>query len=66
MPCLCNLQAMQRQFYDDMCIPYLRLTYYPQAKMAMILADGNLKCIFWNKNDRTPTQVLLKFILRNK
>ena len=30
--------------------------------MAAILADGNLKCIFFNKNDWTPIRISLKFV----
>ena len=29
------------------------------------MADDNLKCIFWNENDRIPIQISLKFFPRS-
>ena len=34
-------------------------------KMAAIMADDNLKCIFLNENDRISIQISLKFVPRS-
>ena len=31
-------------------------------KMAAILSDDNFKCIFFNKNDRIPIRISLKYV----
>ena len=37
-------------------------SYLAGKKMAAILADDTLKCIFLNKNDRIPFRISLKFV----
>ena len=37
---------------------------FPLDKMAAILADDTLKCIFLKGNDRIPIQFSLKFVLK--
>ena len=41
------------------------LTHLPQDKMAAILADDNLKCIFLNESDKIQIYVSLKFVSRS-
>ena len=38
------------------------VTHLPLEKMAAVLADDNLKCIFVNENERIPIQISLKFV----
>ena len=38
------------------------LTHLPLDKMAAILADGILKCIFFNENFRILIKISLKFV----
>ena len=40
------------------------LTHLPVDKMAAVLADDTLKCIFFNENDRISSQISLKFVLK--
>ena len=42
-----------------------QLTHLPLDKMAAILADGTLKCIFLNENDIISIQMSLKFVPRS-
>ena len=53
-PCICL----------SVCI-ILVLTHPLLDKMAAILADDILKCIFLNENDRIPIQISLKFVPRS-
>ena len=41
-------------------------THLPLNKMAVILEDNILKCIFLNENDRILTQISLKFVPRSQ
>ena len=41
-------------------------THLPLNKMAVILEDNILKCIFLNENDRILTQISLKFVPRSE
>ena len=41
-----------------------KLTHLSLDKMATVLADDNFKCIFFNKNDRIPIRISLKFVPR--
>ena len=43
----------------------LNLTHLYLYKMATILADKILKCIFLNENDRIPIQISMKFVPRS-
>ena len=40
-------------------------THQPPDKMAVILADDNLKCIFLNENDIIPNQIPQKLVSRS-
>ena len=40
------------------------LTHLPLGKMAAILADDILKCIFLNENDKIPIETSLKLVPR--
>ena len=54
---LCNISPMQAilcQFNSS-----------PPEKMAVILADGNFKCIFLNGNDKITIRISLKFVSRS-
>ena len=42
----------------------LELTHLPLDKMAAILADDNVKCIFFNENDTILIWISLKFVPR--
>ena len=37
----------------------------PLDKMAVIMADDNFKCIFFEENDRIPIRISLKFVPRS-
>ena len=59
---MCSVTISKREWTSRMSWD---LTHLPLNKMAAILADDILKCIFLNENDRIPIQISLIFVLRS-
>ena len=57
--------GLRASWYWKSRCPYVNYPPSPLDKMAAILADDNLKCIFLNENDRTLIQISLKFVPRS-